>query len=143
MERSTDGTNYSYIGEIKARGQASAYSYWDESPVTGLNHYRLKMFDQSGRFSYSKSVSTVVAIKASFVVEAYPNPITDYLNVRINGDIGNNAIIIVTDVTGKLVQKVEVKKSDISINMKNAAAGMYLLKYNDDDHTQTLKISKK
>ncbi|MBS1782536.1 MAG: hypothetical protein JSS78_05685, partial [Bacteroidetes bacterium] len=33
VERSVDGRNFTYLASIKGKGEASTYSYWDQSPV--------------------------------------------------------------------------------------------------------------
>jgi hypothetical protein len=142
LERGTDGINYTFLGTVKAKGQSSTYSYWDENPVNGLNHYRLKMFNKSGSFTYSRDVTAFVKSKGAFIVEAYPNPVSDQLTVRVNGTIGDHATIVLTDVTGKLIQQIEVKGSVTTVDMNNVAQGMYLVKYIDDDHAQTIKVNK-
>jgi hypothetical protein len=142
LERSSDGANYSFLGTVQAKGQSSTYSFWDENPVNGLNHYRLKMFNKSGSFTYSKDVTAFVKSKGAFLVEAYPNPVSDQLTVRVNGSIGANAAIVITDVTGKLISETEVKGPVTTLNMKDVAHGMYMIKYTDDDHSQTIKVNK-
>jgi hypothetical protein len=142
LERSADGDNFNYMGTAAAKGQSSTYSYWDEKPVSGLNHYRLKMFNKAGDFVYSKVVTAFVKGQGAFVVEAYPNPVSDALTVRINGTIGNNATIILTDVGGKLISETVVTGTESKINMGSLAQGMYFIKYFDDNHSQTIKVNK-
>jgi hypothetical protein len=142
LERSADGENFTYMGTVAAKGQSSIYSYWDENPLTGLNHYRLKMFSKSGEYKYSKKVTAFVKGDGAFVVEAYPNPVSDQLTVKINGRIGNNAAIVLTDVSGKLITQTEVTGPETVVNMGSLAQGMYFIKYFDDDHSQTIKVNK-
>ncbi|MBS1775117.1 MAG: hypothetical protein JSS64_02420, partial [Bacteroidetes bacterium] len=69
VERSVDGRNFTYLASIKGKGEASTYSYWDQSPVTGVNYYRLKLVNVSGVNSYSNVVTATVK-SGSFTVEA-------------------------------------------------------------------------
>ena len=143
LERSADGVNFTRLGSIKANGKPSNYSYWDENPIGGLNHYRLKMFSKSGEYSYSKNVSAFVKGDGAFVVAAYPNPVTDQLTISISGKLGKNAAIILTDVSGKVITRQAVAGSETIVNMGSLAQGMYFIKYFDDDHSQIIKITKK
>jgi hypothetical protein len=141
LQRSIDGNNFTDLSKIDSKGQASAYTYWDETPVTGVNQYRLKMYDAAGNFEYSRTVSATVKT-GTFTVEAYPNPVSEILTVKVYGVTGTNATITVTDVTGKIVKVVAVESSETKLSMSNLAAGSYLIKYSDNDHSQVIKVNK-
>jgi hypothetical protein len=143
LERSADGRNFTKLSTVNAKGQASTYSYWDETPVAGVNHYRLKMVDANGNFTYSETVTAKVRGAGSFTVEAYPNPVSDVLTVTVYGVTGNNPTVSISDVTGKVVKVVSVLNNGATINMGGFASGMYLVKYSDNNHTQTIKVNKK
>ncbi|MBS1777237.1 MAG: T9SS type A sorting domain-containing protein [Bacteroidetes bacterium] len=140
VERSVDGRNFTYLASIKGKGEASTYSYWDQSPVTGVNYYRLKLVNVSGVNSYSNVVTATVK-SGSFTVEAYPNPVSQLLTVKAYGATGNGSVTI-TDATGKLVRVVNMDNGQVQINMEGLAQGMYLLKYADDQHTEVIKVNK-
>ena len=53
VQRSTDGNEFSTIGEVKAKG-AGSYSYLDNTNLTGIVYYRLEIVDKDGRKSYSE-----------------------------------------------------------------------------------------
>ncbi|HRO42324.1 MAG TPA: T9SS type A sorting domain-containing protein, partial [Flavipsychrobacter sp.] len=142
VERSLDGKNFEYIGTVMAKGEASNYSLWHELPFEGLNHYRLKMIDKGGRFEYSKTVNAVVRTNGAFVVQAFPNPVSDKLTVRVNGKMSANAYIFLTDMAGKLIMQQEVTDTETVIDMNSVAQGVYFMKYIDDKHSQTIKVNK-
>src|SRR5690606_20583088 len=110
LERSADGTNFRKLADITAKGQPSGYSYWDETPVTGVNYYRLKLVDASGKGTYSKVVTATVK-SGNFTVEAYPNPVKDVLTVKVFGVQGKDATMSITDITGKVI-RIETMPSD-------------------------------
>jgi len=141
LERSIDG-NFLKLADIDAKGQPSAYSYWDETPVTGVNYYRLKMIDASGKTTYSKTVSALVR-SGTFTVEAYPNPVRDLLSVKVFGERGSDATISVSDITGKAIRTIRVSEDKTDINMAGLAQGVYLIKYSDNEHSQTIRVMKK
>jgi len=142
VERSLDGESFEYIGTVKASGEPSTYSFWDELPFDGLNYYRLKMIDQSGKFSYSSTVNAFVKTNSTFVVQAYPNPVSEKLTVKVNGKISDNAYIILTDMAGKIILQQEVKEAETVIDMNRVAQGVYFMKYIDDKHSQTIKVNR-
>jgi hypothetical protein len=142
LERSADGRSFTYLATLNAKGIASAYTFWDEAPVTGINHYRLKMLDETGRFSYSKVVTANVK-DGAFIVEAYPNPVKEILTVKIFGTAGHNPLLSISDVTGKVVMIVAVTNNEVTIDMSGVVQGMYLVKYSDNTQTQTIKVNKR
>ena len=141
VQRSKDGRNFSDLGTVMANGQPSSYSFWDESPFSGVNHYRLKMHDANGQFGYSILVQAIVREGGAFSLQAFPNPVKDLLTVTISGGADNGRILI-TDVAGKVVRSVNVTAESMSIDMSQLADGMYMLQYVDDHRTETLKVNK-
>ena len=142
VERSADGEKFNALATVNANGQPATYTYWDETPLPGLNHYRLKMMDAAGGVSYSKVVTATVRTGA-FTVEAYPNPVSDVLTVKVYGVAGSNPTLTITDVTGKVVETITVVNNGASINMSGLAQGTYLLKYTDSRQTETIKVNRK
>ncbi len=140
LERSADARNFSKIAELKAKGEAGNYSYIDYEPSNGINYYRLKMVNNAGIGVYSKVVSATV--QKDFIVEAYPNPVSDHLTVITKGIQGNEATIQITDVTGKTLTTLTAVSNVTTIDMKGFANGIYLIKYSDNNRTQTIKINK-
>jgi hypothetical protein len=141
LERSADGRNFTYLATIKAKGEASNYSYVDLSPVTGVNYYRLKMIDAAGAVATSKVVTATVK-QGAFTVEAYPNPVSEQLTVQVYGGSDQNATVSITDVTGKVMKVVSVVNGKAEVNMNGLASGVYLVKYTDNNHSQTIKVNK-
>lgn len=143
LERSADGVNFAFLGVAKAKGESSTYSYWDENPIIGLNYYRLKMFDRNGEHSFSKTVSTSLRFNEIFYIEAYPNPVTDKLIIRIAGAFDESGSFVVADIAGKQILKVKATGVETTINMTELASGMYYIRYNDNLHSRTTLIQKK
>jgi len=142
LERSSDGTTFNRIASIEANGIASQYTHWDDQPFEGRNHYRLKMIDGQGRYSYSKVVSAISAATGSFKVNAFPNPTDGQITVSVSGAVGENALLTVTDISGRIIHQVSKPAQQTVIDLSNLAAGMYLVKYSDDQHTETIRINK-
>jgi hypothetical protein len=141
LERSADGRNFTQIATIQAKGEASTYSYWDQTPVTGVNYYRLKMVDAAGTSNYSQVVTATVK-SGSFLVEAYPNPVQDVLTVKAYGTTDKNATVTISDATGKVVKVISMENGVAVVDMKGMAQGMYLVKYADNTHSQLIKVNK-
>jgi hypothetical protein len=142
LERSVEGTNFTSLGTVNAKGESSTYSYWDNNPFAGINYYRLKIIDAAGKFSYSRTVSATVRGKGMFSVEAFPNPVKEQFTLEVYGQAGNNPYVTVTNLEGKVLKQISMSGNKAEINMNGFASGMYLVKYHDDDHGETIKITK-
>ena len=142
IERSTDGEHFIKLADLNAKGTPSTYSHMDERAVTGINYYRLKLVDLSGAFAYSDIVQASVKSGISFDVEVYPNPASDKVHVRVNGAKAGNASVLILDITGRVVRTVVMTGSDIDIDMARLPSGAYMVKYTDDSHSKTQKVTK-
>jgi hypothetical protein len=142
VERSTDGITFSKIATVAGKyTTGGAYGLTDTKAAQGINYYRLKMMSRTGQWNYSKVVTATVG-KSIFIVEAYPNPVKEALTIRVNGAMGNDAKIFITDVSGKPIKQFSMNAQQLTMNINGLATGVYLLKYTDSVHTQTLKITK-
>jgi hypothetical protein len=90
----------------------------------------------------TKTVNVADAYAENFTVSAFPSPVQNTLNIAIDGAIGNDAKIQLLDLSGRVIKTAEVNASKLELNMQELAAGMYLLKYTDNIHNQTIKITK-
>jgi hypothetical protein len=79
----------------------------------------------------------------AFAVNAYPNPVTSVLHVKLEGKAGKNAQVILTDLSGRAIISMPVTGSDVEVNTSALSQGLYLLNYSDDQRRQTLKIEKR
>lgn len=142
IERSTDGMNFAAIGSENGKGSASDYTYWDETPASGMNYYRLRTKDASGSISYTKVVSAFVKGGNTFSVVAYPNPVLNSVNLYRSGDEATNATVSISDLSGRILLHKAVNTYETVIDMSSLATGIYLLKYSDDSHNEVIRISK-
>lgn len=141
LERSQTGTSFENIGSIPGSGNAPFnYHFIDENPFAGTNYYRLKLISLNGTDKYSIIVSATVN-GDNFSLSAYPNPVYENLSLEING-AGPAAKMQLVDVTGNIIQQMNVTNGRSVIPMKQLAQGMYLLKFQDNNHNKTLKIYK-
>jgi len=89
IERSTDGTNFTSIGTVKATNVRS-YGWYDNAPVSGTNYYRIKAVDANGLFTYSSIVRISAGALAQGIVVS-PNPVRGRnLNLQLNNFVRGN-----------------------------------------------------
>ncbi|MFM2283892.1 MAG: hypothetical protein RL222_1396 [Bacteroidota bacterium] len=138
VEKSTDGVNFSYVGEKAAAGnsdQPLSYTLNDEHPVPGNNYYRLKMVDQDLSFDYSNIVNIKVADAGQplkdAIISVFPNPTTGKLNVVYQSTKEQTLRLQVFNAIAQsmLNELVDVPKGlhTMVIDAQDYAKGMYIL----------------
>ncbi len=103
------------------------------------------MYNQSGwsTISFKTWATGVENVSGSSIgLMAYPNPVKEVLTVNMQGIRSNNAQLTVSDITGKVVRTIAVSADKTEINMNGLSSGVYILKYSDDAHTETIKLTK-
>jgi len=56
--------------------------------------------------------------------------------------LGSDAVITVSDIAGKTIKSVKVDNNIISVDMKELANGIYMIRYTDSEHSQNIKVNK-
>jgi surface protein len=84
IERSTDGTTFHNIGQVKGNNKPSSYQFVDNQPFA-TSYYRLRQIDNDGKETLSKIVS--LSNTAKSLLKVYPNPATDVLMVEFTKGI--------------------------------------------------------
>ncbi len=143
VERSADGKSFHSVSMMNAEGiSGSRYSFVDASPFTGVNYYRIEVLNNDGSRFYSRVVSAMVSI-GSFHINAYPNPARDELTVKVTGIVTGTGTLLLMDVSGRVLNHADIESNGIAtFPMEHLAQGMYMLKYQDDATTQTIKVNK-
>jgi hypothetical protein len=132
IQRSADaGNTWTNIGTVAAAGNSAVtlnYSYVDSKPVQGTNEYRLQLVDKDGSYTYSQVVG--VRIGALTSVSIYPNPATNYVNVTLGGNAGENVLIQLYNQTGALLLVKNVSNAGgtvVPIAVSNYPEGNYVI----------------
>ena len=134
IERSVDGINYTSIGVVAAGG--SDYQFVDASPAV-VSYYRLKMTDIDGSFNYSSVKKVGSASAQAVTVTCYPNPVVDYVNIKVNSL--KNVPYMVTTLDGKVMQSGIISGGQASLNVAGAPTGMMVVRVANE----TFKIVKR
>lgn len=134
IERSTDARTWSSIGQVPAKEQSnsiSQYDFTDQTPVAGVNYYRLKMVDLDQSFAYSKIRS--VSLEGTNI-SMYPNPVTTQLNIDNSGSDPIQKVVLY-NMTGTAVYSND-GQIKYAIDVTSLNTGIYVL-------TITLKSGSK
>lgn len=82
-------------------------------------------------------------VEVGFKITAFPNPVTNYLNLEIGTEKLEGFRFIVIDLGGKLVYQKAITDINTEISFENLAIGTYILKiFMETKEIKTFKIVK-
>ncbi|WP_276133521.1 GEVED domain-containing protein [Polluticoccus soli] len=135
------GTKYNYTSlQTSALYDGKDYYIHVRSHCSSVNINSTSDWGTASFKTFPVSVSNVNGNEA--YIEAYPNPVQGTLNVNVYGLVNGNAAITITDISGKVLRHAQVNGAKTAIDMSNMASGVYLLKYTDDNRSETVRITK-
>lgn len=145
IERSADGRHFLETGRVQGSGTTAEpqdYRFADDSPLPGLNYYRLRQVDFDGQFSYSKVVSIQAGKSAG--IHLYPSPATAVLNLQMEKPAAENTVWEIFDLAGRLLQSGEflAENPDFQINVAALPEGLYHLRLSAGQSVSTLRFLK-
>jgi hypothetical protein len=106
VERSVDGVKFASIGTVVVEGSGAAESfvYTDNNiPETVSCFYRVVLVNNGNTAEYSRTLKLSLQLKPG--LEIYPNPFQDRLTVKLSLANAENVTIVLTDNTGRIIQK--------------------------------------
>ncbi|MEM9921496.1 MAG: PKD domain-containing protein [Bacteroidota bacterium] len=133
VERSADGQSFETIGRTEAAVNSAvtkSYLLRDESPLKGVNYYRLRQVDQDGQFAYSQIIR--LTNKAAEGISFFPNPTSSELNMALEGVQERELLVSIYSAEGKLLrqQSFEVNRDveRLQLQLGDLAEGVYFVK---------------
>jgi len=87
----------------------------------------------------------ILPANENFTIEAFPNPASDVVYVRVNAPMEMDGILSVVDVTGKIISSQQVKFTQagmaiLPVEFGTLAAGVYFIRLQSDKQDTTIKI---
>jgi hypothetical protein len=135
VERSTDGSNFSAIGTVTAKGNSNSavnYSLTDAAPVGGNNFYRVMSVGVSGDVTYTAIVKVSMgSVQPGIAI--YPNPVTDgHIGLQLTNQPAGKYYVRLLSITGQELYKTTISHAGGSgtqiLNVPtNLAQGVYKL----------------
>lgn len=144
IEHSTDAKAFESIGRTTGQGTTTTnqyYTFIDETPLAGLNYYRLRQVDFDGTFSVSRIVS-VNYDQTQPLLELLGNP-TDTQLVRIRLKNASPDNLKLTSLTGQSIPIDWQAESGIiyRVTPKTAlSSGTYILSLTQDNRRFSERI---
>ena len=131
VQQGTDGINWKTIGVVLAAGNSitvQQYSFTDQYPSIGTNHYRLLQRDIDNKIRYSKVVLSIFS-NAGSGLKIFPNPVVNGTSM-IN--LNQPSIVSVYNSAGvKLMQK-QFPAGASAFDLALLPKGTYFLKTQTD-----------
>jgi hypothetical protein len=135
IERGNSATAFNYIGKTLAKGTGPdliRYSHSDLQPLKGLNFYRLKIVDEDGKYTYSKTISVLTSTTTNHIAGLFPNPASDKLMVDLNLIKAERASIQVIDMTGRVISDrsavLKAGLNNLEFDIHSIAKGQYMVR---------------
>jgi hypothetical protein len=92
---------------------------------------------------YEVFVSSVDAAMRNAIIDVFPNPTEDFINLRID-ELKNGMHFLLNDLNGKIISAAEITSQLSSLDMKQFPPAVYLLQILDaENNVKTFKIIKK
>ena len=109
VEKSSDGKTFSSIAEIKARNTADVndYVFTDNTPLSKIQYFRLKMVDVDGRITFSKIVSLTNDGTKNHSLKIYPSVSKDFLTIETTTQTA--ATLTFVDLLGRVVWRKDIQ----------------------------------
>jgi hypothetical protein len=149
LQKSNNGNQYSSVASITARNSTAQTTYTYNDPAgTGSseNFYRLKMINFDGSFNYSTVIFIRTSSKTQFTIDG--NPFRDQIILQYSMARDKTISIRLYNSSGALLRRIQYKATAgsgayIVHELGAYVPGMYLLKIETDDFSQTFKLVKK
>lgn len=138
VERSSNGNGFMPIGYVMSTNNSTIqqhYSFIDHTPVKGISHYRLKMVDNDGKFTYSRIVA-VTTTNTETLFTIYPNPVKEEAMLAVSIDKKQKALYSIYDQAGRKLLSNTVSLNEglnsISLPVTSLSAGIYIIELQTD-----------
>jgi hypothetical protein len=151
LERSRDGIHWTEITELKAAGTSNKenhYTHYDLGAGRYFEgYYQLTQVDYDGKFKIYDPVSVQCNKEAEYQVAVYPNPVTDKMLVTVYSLKPSHIEIDLTNLSGQILtqREFELKKgmNVFEFDLASYKKGLYIIYVKDEEHFQSLSVSKK
>ena len=137
IERSFTGKDFAFIGialDGFENGTKKEYAFKENASLLenkDVIYYRLKQFDNDGKFSYSSILVVRLKSISKVDIQVSPNPFTERLTVRFTATENTTAVLSIVNLSGQLIinQKFNVSKgynNQQIEGLNNLPGGTYL-----------------
>lgn len=134
----TTGTYQWYLDGSEIPGATTESITAEES-----GDYYVELLSLDGCLSTSTTLAVVLSAVLDEVLNAsinvFPNPVTNKLSVQWSGNDWQDAQLLISDVSGKVIDDLPVDQTTFEINLTNYSPGVYLFRFNTSDGRSAVK----
>ncbi len=122
VQRSADGRRFESIGRIESNNNGNLqnnYSLLDNSPVRGINYYRLAMTDRDNSVTYSRTISVNLLDSKSFSIDNISlSSSAAAVKINVNSNLQQLINFRVVDAAGRIVaaKKLQIQNGANILN---------------------------
>jgi len=143
--RSTDGINFTQIGEKTGNGstqQMSNYSFIDKLPLAGVNYYKLKQVDLDGKSEEFGPLAIEYIIDSEQLrIESITG---DMINIGFSVNKEQQAELFITDILGRKLYNISLHLKagyhQNQIPFNPSKRGLYIISLISGDEKYVLKF---
>lgn len=122
------------------------YSYLHETPVIGINHYRIRRLSSMGQEAFSEIRTIEVAFSAANGVLIAPNPVAKTLRIMNAIQYDTDVNIEISATNGAVLHRINIPAGEMLVEdlpVEDLPTGMYIarVRFGNGD-VKTLKIAK-
>ena len=129
VQGSTDNQQFQPIGTVKAIERKTDYSYSGINLHPGVNYYRIKAIEKTGRILFTKVAALVLANKGIEILRASPSIITNRTSLQVSSSTVTTASFLLTDVQGRVVYQTIASLipglTEVRADLSAIAPGIY------------------
>jgi hypothetical protein len=152
VQRSSDGVTWEVLEEVMGAGttfEPQDYITYDNSPLSGVNYYRLRQVDFDDKFDFSKVA--IVDLGASSganeleITSVYPNPFSSNLSIDVAGLGSGRYSVEILNTSGVAIKSREFSSGESAqfSGLDDLQFGVYILKVVQGEKVVTKQIVKR
>jgi len=117
-------------GNASGNGGTVSYSVGQviNTTNTGANGSVAQGVQQPYEISVVTGIKEAIGINVSVSVSAYPNPVTEFLKLKVESYKVENLSYQLYDMNGRLLENKKITSNETSIAMSNHSPAIYFLK---------------
>lgn len=145
IEKSTDNQHWTLLAKVNGAGNSTTpknYTVYDNSPAKGVQFYRLSQTNFDGKTQQNGIRKVSFGSNTRYTVFVYPNPVSDKINLQVDGPVITNATVKVIDAAGRVQYTARLTSPSQTIDTRGLQSGVYFVLVNVDGEVQQLKVVK-
>lgn len=139
VERSVNGSDFESIGRVEAAGYSfttKSYQFTDETPVEGINYYRIRQVDFSNKSTSSDvKVVRISCGKNQVGIKVYPNPARDQVRIQSGKEVAQINLIATNGQTVMKYVPTQTQPGVYTLPVYSVPNGIYILQMLNRDGT--------